>query len=170
MFFTANGGNARIRGFELEAEARPVGGLVLNGSIGYNKFQYTYILPGVSLSLNSPQLFTPDWTINAGAQYAIDIGQLGVLTPRIDATWQSTTHFTATELDNPLANQQSYALLNARLTWRPSGGKWTVSGAVTNLTDKLYFSQKSYGVTGFGVATGQVGQPREWTITMRRRF
>ena len=57
VFFTANGGDARIRGFELEAEARPVGGLALNGSIGYNKFQYTSILPGVSLSLNSPQLF-----------------------------------------------------------------------------------------------------------------
>ena len=170
VFFTANGGNARIRGFELEAEAHPIGGLVINGSIGYNKFQYTSILPGVSLSLNSPQLFTPDWTINAGAQYGIDLGHLGTLTPRIDVTWQSTVHFTATELDDPLQNQPSYGLVNARLTWRPTDGKWTLSGAVTNLGDKLYYTQKFNGLTGFGTATGQVGMPREFTVSVRRSF
>ena len=170
VFFTANGGNARIRGFELEAEAHPIGGLVINGSIGYNKFQYTSILPGVSLSLSSPQLFTPDWTINAGAQYGIDLGHLGTLTPRIDVTWQSTVHFTATELDDPLQNQPSYGLVNARLTWRPTDGKWTLSGAVTNLGDKLYYTQKFNGLTGFGTATGQVGMPREFTVSVRRSF
>ncbi len=170
VFFTANGGNARIRGFELEAEAHPIGGLVLNGSIGYNKFQYTSILKGVSLSLSSPQLFTPDWTINFGGQYNIDLGHLGVLTPRLDVTWQSTIHFTATELDDPLANQPSYGLVNARLTWRPADGKWMLSGAVTNLGDKLYYSQKFNGLTAFGVATGQVGEPREFTVSIRRSF
>ena len=170
VFFTANGGNARIRGFELEAEARPVTGLVLNGSIGYNKFRYTSIAPGVSLTLDSPQLFTPDWTINGGAQYNFDLGDLGVLSPRLDVTWQSTIHFTATALADPLQNQPAYALWNARLTWRPTDGKWMVSGAVTNLANKLYYTQKFNGLTGFGVATGQVGQPREWTVSVRRSF
>ena len=170
VFFTANGGNARIRGFELEAEAHPIAGLVLNGSIGYNKFQYTSILTGVSLSLSSPQLFTPDWTVNFGAQYNIDMDRLGTLSPRVDVSWQSTIHFTATELDDPLANQPSYGLVNARLTWRPREGKWMVSGAVTNLGNKLYYTQKFDGLTSFGVATGQVGQPREFTVSVRRSF
>ena len=170
VFFTANGGNARIRGFELEAEAHLVGGLMLNGSVGYNKFQYTSILHGVSLSLESPQLFVPDWTVNAGAQYNFDLGNLGVLSPRVDVTYQSTIHFTATELTDPLANQPAYALWNARVTWHPRDSKWMLSGAVTNLANKLYYTQKFNGLTGFGVATGQVGQPREFTVTLRRSF
>ena len=170
VFFTANGGNARIRGFELEAEARLIGGLMLNGSVGYNKFKYTSILAGVSLSLDSPQVFVPDWTVNAGAQYNFDLGDLGVLSPRVDVTYQSTIHFTPTELTDPLANQPAYALWNARVTWHPRDSKWMLSGAVTNLSNKLYYTQKSNLLTGFGVATGQVGQPREFTVTLRRSF
>ena len=170
VFFTANGGNARIRGFELEAEAHPFAGLTLNASVGYNKFEYTSILPGVSLTTASPQLLAPAWTGSAGAQYLVDMGPLGSLTPRFDVTFQSTTYFSATEPNDPLAQQPGYALLNARLTWRPTSGKWTVSGAVTNLSDKLYYTQKVDGRTGFGVAYGTVGEPREYTITLRRTF
>ena len=170
VFFTANGGNARIRGFELEAEAHILGGLVINSSVGYNNFRYTSILPGVSLTLDSPQTFSPSWTFNAGAQYGIDLGHLGVITPRVDMTWVSTIYFNAASTLDPLAKQPAYALWNARVTWRPTDGKWTISGAVTNLADKLYYTQKFDGLTAFGVATGQVGEPREWTITLRRTF
>jgi iron complex outermembrane receptor protein len=95
---------------------------------------------------------------------------MGILTPRVDVTWQSTIHFSATELTDPLANQPSYGLVNARLTWRPIDGKWTLSGAVTNLGNKLYYTQKFDGLTSFGTATGQVGMPREFTVSIRRSF
>jgi iron complex outermembrane recepter protein len=170
VFFTANAGNARIRGFELEAEAHPFGGLIINASVGYNKFEYTSLLAGVSLSLSSPQLLAPSWTGSAGAQYAIDLGNLGTLTPRLDVNFQSTTYFSATEPNDPYAQQPGYAMVNARLTWQPLNHKWSVSGAVTNLGDLLYYTQKVDGRTGFGTAYGTVGEPREFTITVRRSF
>ncbi len=170
VFFTANGGDARIKGFELEAEARPVAGLMINAALGYTHFKYTHIDPGVSLSLDSPQLLVPDWTANVGVQYDMDLGGLGSLTPRLDTTFQSKVHFSATEPNNPYANQPSYTLMNARLTWRPTDRNWSVSGAVTNLTDKLYYTQKVDGRTGFGTAYGTVGQPREFSVTVRRSF
>ena len=170
VFFTANGGEARIKGFELEAELRPVSGLLINASLGYNKFKYTRIDPGVSLSLDSPQLLVPDWTSSIGAQYTMNLGPMGTLTPRLDASFQSRVSFSATEPNNPYASQPSYTLLNARLTWRPMDAMWSVSGAVSNLTDKLYYTQKVDGRTGFGTAYGTVGEPREFTITVRRSF
>ncbi len=170
VFFTANGGQARIEGFELEADARPVPGLMINASVGYNDFKYTKIDPGVSLSLDSPQLLVPDWNAAVGVQYDVDLGPLGTLTPRLDASYRSTTYFSATNPADPLARQPGYTLVNARLTWRPLDRHWSVSGAITNLGDKLYYSQKVDGRTGFGTAYGTVGQPREFTVTVRRTF
>ncbi|MEI9964779.1 MAG: TonB-dependent receptor [Caulobacteraceae bacterium] len=170
VFFTANGGQAHITGFEAEAEARPVPGLLINASLGYTHFKYAQIDTGVSLSLDSPQLLVPDWNAAIGVQYDIDIGRLGVLTPRIDANYRSTTYFSPTEPDSPLANQPGYTLVNARLTWRPRDPHWSVSGQITNLGNKLYYTQKFNGLTGFGTAYGTVGEPREFTVTLRRSF
>ncbi len=170
VFFTANGGQAHIKGFELEAEAHPVDGLLINASLGYTNFKYAKIDPGVSLSLDSPQVLVPDWNASVGVQYAVNMGALGALIPRVDANYRSTTHFSATNPTNPLANQPGYTLVNARLTWRPLDTRWTVSGAITNLGNKLYYSQKVDGRTGFGTAYGTVGEPREFTVTLRRSF
>ena len=169
VFFTANGGDANIKGFELEGEAR-FSGLLINASLGYTHFKYTSIAPGVSLSLDSPQTLVPDWTASAGAQYEFHIGDHGTLTPRVDVNYQSTVYFSPTEPTDPLANQPGYAMVNARLTWRPMDTRWSVSGAVTNLTDKLYYTQKVDGRTGFGTAYGTVGQPREFSVTVHRSF
>ena len=139
-------------------------------SVGYTDFRYTQIAPGVQLTLDSPQLLVPAWTASFGAQYNFDMGHDGVLTPRLDVNYQSTTYFSAVEPDDPYAQQPGYALLNARLTWRPTDAKWSVAGAITNLNNKLYYTQKADGRTGFGTAYGTVGMPREFSVTVRRSF
>ena len=171
IFYTANGGNAHIKGFESEIEAHPISGLTLNGSVGYTDFKYTKLATGVSgLTLNSVETNVPKWTFNVGGQYDINLGDTGVLIPRIDLNWRSTIYFNANDTESLVTKQPSYALVNARLTWRSANGDWSVSGAVTNLTDKAYFTQKVDTRTAFGTAYGQVGQPREWTLTVRRNF
>ena len=168
VFFTANGGQANIKGFEAEAELRPVQDMLINASVGYTHFKYTEIDPGVSLTLDSPQTLVPDWTASIGAQYNFGLGNLGILTPRVDVNYQSKIYFNAADPTNPLAQQPGYAMVNARLTWRPRDAHWTVSGAVTNLTDKLYYTQKVDGRTGFGTAYGTVGQPMSGSLTKKK--
>lgn len=172
IFFTGNGGDAHIKGFELEAEAHPTADWMINASAGYTDFKYVRIDPQASgsITLNSPDGGVPKWTWNVGTQYNLDMGGLGVLTPRVDVTYVSTIHFNVYNTTTEFGKQPGYALANARLTWRPSDSDWSVSGAVTNLTDKTYFTGKFDGRTGFGYATGTVAQPREFTVTVRRNF
>ena len=172
VFFTGNGGDAHIKGFELEMDAYPVHGWQINASAGYTNFKYVRIDPQAagSITMDSPDGGVPQWTFNVGTQYDIDMGGMGSLTPRIDVTYVSTIHFNVYNTVTELGKQPGYALANARLTWRPMGTRWSVSGAVTNLTDKTYFTGKFDSRTGFGYATGTVAEPREFTVTVRRDF
>ena len=171
IFYTANGGSAEIKGFEAEVEAHPFAGWLINSSVGYTDFKYTKLATGVAgLTLNSVETNVPKWTVSAGTQYDIDLGDTGTLTPRFDVNWRSTIYFNGNDTVSEITKQKGYAIMNARLTWRAANGDWSVSGAVTNLADKLYYNQKVDGRTGFGTAYGQVGQPREWTVTVRRNF
>jgi len=45
-----------------------------------------------------------------------------------------------------------------------------VALAVTNLSDKTYYTGRADSRTGFGYATGTVAQPREWQVNVRKYF
>jgi len=176
-FYFDNGGNARIQGFELELEVNPVPGLLVNAALGYNDFDYTKLAPQANptgspfgLTLDSPQMGVPDWTANIGAQYEADLGGgAGMLVPRIDAVYQSATYFEL-PASNPYGTQEGYWLVNARLTWRAPDNAWSVSAAVTNVFDKLYYYSKTDNRESWGTALGNVGAPRQWTLSVRRNF
>ncbi len=93
-----NAGRADVKGLEFEAEAHPVAGLELDGSLSYLDFKYTFIpnldpVTGRStttgISINGVTPFTPKWKWNFGAQYEIPFGDMGSLTPRVDVSYQS---------------------------------------------------------------------------------
>jgi iron complex outermembrane receptor protein len=173
-----NAGRADVKGLEFEAEAHPIDGLELDGSLSYLDFKYTFV-PDVNpatrrstttgISLDGVTPFTPKWKWNIGAQYEIQFGNAGSLTPRVDIAYQSDT-FTS-PLNQPgdydpakqvvdmskLAGStaqgfsgpdgaalhadriSAYTTVNARLTWRSADRDWSASLEVTNLTDKLYY-------------------------------
>ena len=175
-FYYGNGGNARIQGFEAEAEAQPIRGLLINASVGYTDFKYKSLNPAVNplgdptgLTLNSPDPYSPKWTANVGVQYEIGIGPWGSLTPRIDYSYRSTVYFGA-DPNDPYGSQPSYSLVNARLTWRAPDGKLSVAAFVTNLGDTLYYTGKADELNSFGTATGTIAPPREFGVTLRRAF
>ena len=109
-------------------------------------------------------------------QYEADLGSSGSLTPRIDVAYQGALAGTAT---NPVAGTpsalysttDSYTLANARLTWRNADKDLDVSLEVTNLFDKYYFLNK-FDLTGAGAGTisGMPGRPREWAVSVKKKF
>ncbi|RYG79273.1 MAG: TonB-dependent receptor, partial [Alphaproteobacteria bacterium] len=170
---TRNVGDAKIDGFELEVEAQPVDGMSLDASVSYTDFRFVTglagsgIVPGVT---DAP--FVPKWKYAIGAQYAIPLGNAGSLTPRVDWTWQS-------EMQSNIPNNitgflsgevEERGLLNARLTYRSVDEDWEVSLAATNLTDKFYYVNKYDRVSQSGNAYGLPGRPREFQVSVKRKF
>ena len=179
-----NAGNADIKGVEVETTIRPVSGLTIDGSVSYLDFDYkkfgtytagaTTVAVGGPTNLNGPQYgdyapYTPKWKWAAGAQYEIDLGKAGSLTPRLDASYQSAIYtVSANRSSNRIA---PYTVANGRLTWRNAGADLDVSLEVTNVFDKYYLlTIYDQTVGGQGYASGQPGRPREWAVSVKKKF
>jgi len=158
-----NLGTGKIKGFEVELEARPVENLRINAQAGHAKFSSSD-----EAFVGERVIGTPDWTANAGIQYDIPLGAVGMLSPRLDYTYQSRIDY-ANDND-PVAATGARGLFNASLSWRGESG-WRVALHVFNLADKRYYVQK-FTLLPFGLGTleGQPGAPREWRISLRREF
>ncbi|MBN8819656.1 MAG: TonB-dependent receptor [Sphingomonas sp.] len=179
-----NAGDADIKGVEIEATIRPVDGLSIDGSLSYIDFEYkrfgtyttgtTTVAVGGPTNLNGPQFgdyapFTPKWKWSLGAQYEIDLGKAGSLTPRIDASYQSKVYTVSS--NRPSNRIDAYAVANARLTWRNADEDLDVSLEVTNLFDEYYLLTIYDQTTGGqGYSNGQPGRPREWAVSVKKKF
>lgn len=171
----ANVGTADINGLEIEANFRPTDEFTLDAAFSYLDFQYTSINPqaggptnpgGVQIDMISP--YTPKWKWSFGAQYEIALGNNGSLTPRFDAAYQSAIFGTA--INTPRTAIDSYLLANARLTWRNADEDLEASLEVTNLFDQYYYLTAFEISSQAGVANAQPGRPREWALTVKKRF
>jgi iron complex outermembrane receptor protein len=179
-----NAGDADVKGIEVETLIRPIGGLSIDGSFSYIDFEYkkfgsftsgtTTVSVGGPTNINAPQFgdyptFTPKWKWSFGAQYEIDLGSAGSLTPRFDASHQSTVYTNAT--NRPTNRIDAYTVANARLTWRNDNRDLDVSLEVTNLFDKYYFlTIFDQTTSGGGFATGQPARPREWAVSVKKKL
>jgi iron complex outermembrane receptor protein len=174
LFETDNAGDARIRGFEVEAVTRlnfgDTASLDLNGSLGYLDAKYLSVSPrvqGVSLSDRLP--LTSDWTWSASAQLNLPFGEsAGELQLRADYAYRSTFSF---QIENdPLEIQPGYGLLNLRATYVAPEGRFSVAVFGTNIGDKRYFTGRADTLSGNGVAFGSPAPGREWGVELGFRF
>lgn len=65
--------------------------------------------------------------------------------------------------------QESYTLLNSRISWADSAQRWEVALYGTNLNDEDYFTSAEF-VPSFGFYNGVVGRPREWGLAVSLVF
>ena len=167
-----NVGNAHVTGFEAETEVHPFAGFEMDASLSYLNFKYTSINnslgpTGITLGMTTP--YTPAWKWSIGAQYAIDLGAHGSLTPRIDASYQSSEFTNA--INDPAWNEiAARTIANIRITYRPPSGGWSAWLSVSNITDQLYYVTLFDTHTGAGYLNGQPAMPREWSLTVKKTF
>jgi iron complex outermembrane receptor protein len=161
-----NIGDARVRGFELEATLRPVDGLTIDGAMSLTDFKFTsinYPTTQIVVGADRPGIGEFKWSL--GAQYEAQLGdQIGTLTPRVDVAY--TPGYCGNFNCDPNVTVNSYTLVNARLTYRSPDENWSVALEATNLFDDFYFLNK---FATFYV-NGQPGRPREVALTVRRNF
>jgi iron complex outermembrane receptor protein len=188
-----NVGSADIKGFELEVDATPVGNLTLALTVGLTDFKWKDLgnavgcqdlgasaTPGVNCISGNPgyndiAVGQSKWTSSFGIQYAIPLAEAGTLTPRLDASYHSARYPDNYNNYNPagtgVAVTPGMTLLNARVTWEDPSHVWSVSWFGTNLSNKYYYqSFLDLRAFGEGQMSAQPGEPREWGVTIARKF
>jgi iron complex outermembrane recepter protein len=185
-----NAGDAKVKGAEIEILATPIEGLQFDVSGSYLKWDWKCVNPAVVGLASGPcssdpavigllnpvpiGLLKSKWS--AGGQYEIGLGGAGSFTPRFDVSYQGGLAGSdlAPAPGSPSAvygQIPGYTVANARFTWRNQPKDLDIALEVTNLTDKYYFLSK-FDLTGAGAGTitGSPGRPREWAITVKKKF
>jgi len=158
---------ATIKGAELEYTITPLHALVINGSVGWSKFWS----PDIAARTVNRRQGNPFWTANAGVQYEVASDAIGgSLTPRLDWTYESNQVIsgTSTKYNNLMPAR---SVFNARLSYDNTVRDYTVAAGVTNLFDKFYYVNAfDYQPLGYPQTDAQPARPREWYLTLKKRF
>jgi iron complex outermembrane receptor protein len=111
----------------------------------------------------APNLFSPEFSFNAGAEYAFNIADGFVLTPRLNYSYQSSQE--ASPSLDAFYKIPGRSLVSALLSL--DHGPWLAQVRATNMLNKIY-------VTGFSVNGGSgdrfYGAPREVMFVIQRNF
>lgn len=168
-FFVNTPGKAK--GFELELEARPIDGLLINGSVGYSHFTSPDLnVPGrITNRLTAVGIGIPEWTASGGIEYRMPVPPLGgTITPRIDWFYTGSVPFDAVD---PAFFQGAYSTFNGRITYNNEENGLSVSVGATNLTNKFFYRNFFiYNSIGFASTEGQPAAPREWYLKVSKKF
>ncbi len=160
--------DAKVKGFEVEAFLEPIDGLNIDASLSLTDFKFrepNYENREIVAGARLPEVGRWRWSI--GAQYEINLGMAGTLTPRIDVHYTPGFCGERNFVCDPIGMTDSYTLANARLTFRTYDEDWSVSLEATNLFDKLYYINR---FSNAWYTSAQIGRPAEYAVTVRRNF
>ncbi len=149
----------RLMGGEIEAVAKVGGGLDVYASFGYTDSEIlANSLNPATIGNEAP--YIAKTTLNLGAQYRADITDGIGLIARVDYERRGAQFW---DPENSTA-RSALDLVNARIGFEDTDGKWSVIGSVRNLTDKAYNSEWVLG--GFA----HPAQPRTWHLDVKMNF
>jgi iron complex outermembrane receptor protein len=161
-------GPGKSKGIEAELEARPIEHLSISGSLGYTKFTSADLraLPATS---NHRLVGIPYWTANAGVQYDIPVSFLGgTITPRLDWFYTGSIAYSTTRVDQ---NEPGYSIFNGRINYHNQEHDVDLAFGATNLFNKFFWRNKFiYHELGYATLNGQPAPPREWYLSLRKKF
>jgi len=179
-----NAGDAKVRGVEAEFSANPIDYLSIDASLSY--LDFAYVEGSLDPRAAVPPFGTnpggvdpddpagsPPWKASFGAQYEVQLGAAGTLTPRVDVIYQDQQYAGPNTQGGTRTRNflPSFTLVNARLSWENADEDLGISLEVTNLTNEYYFYSLFDGRgTGGGSVSGQPSRPREWQATVRKQF
>jgi iron complex outermembrane receptor protein len=174
-----NAGKATVKGGEAELSLRPARGFQIDASLAYLNFKYTEISASAASSgigLEDEGQYISPWQWSIGAQYEIDLGRIGTVTPRIDVDHQDTFNRNANNVDAATGGRDIFGsvagrtLVNARVTFRTADRGWELAFESRNLTNKLYYSYVFDNRGSTNSIQGSPGEPRTFAVTLKRKF
>jgi iron complex outermembrane recepter protein len=156
----ANAGAAELYGLEVEYEAVPIAlpGISFDGTASWVHSAYTkgnpfdpdglFLDPSqrARLDIRGNELIrSPKFRFSLGAQYEIDMADIGLLTLRGEAGWTDTIYndiFNGQAPFQSATTQPAYWLLNARLIWASEDRRTQIQLFGENLTNQLYANNR----------------------------
>ena len=174
----SNVGEVVSQGAEAEATARPVTGLTLHASLGYDDAHYaTYANAPCPVEITGrtfcdlsgrPVVGAPRWTANA---YSLYERHLGPVTGygRAEVSWRS--QFYGYQDDSASTAVPAYALVNLYLGVKSPSGHWDVMLWGKNVGNvHVPYSYLSYGSLLPGAYVPFFGDPATYGVTLRASF
>ncbi|MBW2367473.1 MAG: TonB-dependent receptor [Deltaproteobacteria bacterium] len=174
---TTNAAKATIQGFELDLIGRPTRGFELGGSVAFLDATFDEYrsddssIPGTAVEdLSGNQLpKTPKWTVKLNAQYTVDMGKWGFLTPRIDFYWQDEIYTRA--FNKTIDELEAYIKTDVTLNYESFEGKWYAKMFVRNIQDNDDPIWRSISGTFYGsLVTETSPSPRTFGFNIGYRF
>lgn len=173
--FVLNAGAARIKGVELELQARATKRLFLDANVAYLDAKYVSFPDAIdgtqgSIVVNvsgNRMPSAPEWAANLGTTYTIPVGSWGSAKLRGDWNYKGKTFFSPFQDD--LRSQGSFSLFNARLTFEDSAGKFSVAAWVKNITDNLVAVERNASGKNVPIYTTYL-PPRTYGVTIGYKF
>ncbi|MFL6759243.1 TonB-dependent receptor [Sphingomonas sp.] len=152
---TTNAGKARMRGVEIETNARlaqdvatPGDRLSFAGSLGYLDGKYLSFItnlpvPGAVPARSVPTDVaahrklqnTPKWTLSGTMDYSTPLSS-GHLDANTTVAYRSASQ--QFEISTPFLDQPGYALWDANIIWRSAGNRYEFGLHAKNITNKKY--------------------------------
>jgi len=131
---------------------------------------YAVVPGGLEQSIEGNRLLgSPEFKIAGGIQYEMPMGANHVLTPRVDAYYQSNFYSNNFNTEQDLID--GYAYLNAQVTFAPTEGNWAFRFFMQNLTnsDALTGAYDS-GETSGNFQNLYILEPRRWGVGLNVKF
>lgn len=164
-----NAGRARIRGIEVETQAKLADFLTIQGGFGYLDAYYREVSPTAApVNVNSRFPQVPKWTASGSFDAELYKGDAGTLSLHGDWSYKGG-HF-KDAINTPALYQEGYSVFGANLSYELPGDNWDVRVGVTNLTDKRYLLGGYSDLQQTGATTGGYSRPREWFLKLRYRY
>lgn len=156
--------DARIYGAELEMQALLGAGTSLNVGVNYLHSRLTegVVRPGSPFNEGDILSHSPEWSVRAGLQHVINLGDSGTLTPSVDYRYTAEQFVNSNNLD-PANLQDAYSSGDVGLMYRSADEKWSVNTYLKNVNDKV--------VKLFAAGPNpQVSSPRTWGIVFSAKM
>ena len=112
--------------------------------------------------------FAPEWTARLAVAYTFNLAANGGLTLSADMIYRDKQWLSVDNRD--VLTQDSYALMNALVSWTSASSHWYGSAGVKNLTDEVYkVDAQEFSSVG-NIQTAYYGDPRTWQFIAGYRF
>jgi outer membrane receptor protein involved in Fe transport len=178
LMATVNAGSADANGFETQLSWNAVRGLTVFGSYGYNRARFQSQAYKGNRFRNSPD---NKFAIGANFEYSL-LGGTFELAPVY--SWQSKMFFfddndrldlqqrTPAAYSDRVVDefQDGFGLVNARLSYKPFAGHWSVAVIGDNLADEKYIVDAGNTGDSFGIPTFIAGARRTYRAEFSVNF
>ncbi len=159
--------DAEVTGLEMEVGVTPVTGLDFLANVTYMDAELKDVTLFGLQQVNTQMPLTPKWQGNLIARYQWAAPWGGQLALQGDISWFDDQYFDS--FNSPSHFEDSYKVINARLSWFSDDDKWRVVLWGENVTDEVYRTF-SFDLAFLDFSTDVHAKPRWYGMTVGYSF